>query len=173
MSGIERPGAGEHHEYFTLYTSKVPDGDVLGTLSTQAGAVKTAFASFGSSGSLHRYAPGKWSVREILGHLCDTERLFVYRGLTFARGDTTDLPGMEEDAWVAGARFDDVPLPDLLAEFDHVRSATLALFRTFDAEVLSRRGTANGSAMTVRSVPWIIAGHVAHHLGVLEERYRS
>jgi len=170
---IPRPGPGEHHPYYGRYIGPVPDGDVLDRLEEQAGEVEGTFRSFGEEGSLHRYAPGKWSVKEVLGHLNDTERLFVYRALTFARNDATELPGMDENAWVAGADFDRVPLSALLEEFLAVRRASVLLFRSLPPDVLSRRGTANGSMMSVRAVPWILAGHVAHHLGVVEERYRT
>ena len=169
---IARPGPDEHHEYYGTYVAQVADDDVLRELSGQLRAVRAAFDPFGETGSLHRYASDKWSVREMLGHLCDTERLFVYRGLTFARGDTTELPGMDENAWVRGASFDQVPLADLLDEFGHVRRATISLYRTLDADALARRGVANGSPISVRAIPWIIAGHAAHHLRVLHERYR-
>lgn len=169
---IERPGPGEHAPYYSLYIDRVPDGDVLQALEDQAGLVDARFRAFDEKGALHRYAPGKWSVKEVLGHVTDTERLFVYRALTFARNDRTELPGMDENAWVAGADFDRVPLTALLDEFGAVRRASVLLFRNSPAEVLSRQGVANGSAMSVRAVPWLLVGHVAHHLEVVEERYR-
>ena len=167
-----RPAPEEYPAYFAPYVAAVPDGDVLGTLEAQIDAVRACVESFGDEGSLRRYADGKWSVREILGHLSDTERVFVCRGLSFARGDTTELPGMDENAWVAGADFDGIPAAALLDEFEHVRRATIALYRTLGEPALDRGGVANGIAVTVRAIPWLIAGHVAHHLGVLEERYR-
>jgi DinB superfamily len=169
---IERPGPGEHHAYYSQYIEDVPDGDVLQTLADQATAVARCFRRFGEHGALHRYAPGKWSVKEVLGHLNDTERLFVYRALAFARNDTSELPGMDENGWVAGAGFDRIPLSGLLDEFAAIRRATVLLFRGLSPEALVRRGVANGHPVSVRAVPWIIAGHVAHHLSVVEERYR-
>ena len=121
--------------------------------------------------ALHRYAPGKWSVKEVLGHLCDTERIYAYRALRFARNDATPLPGFEEDDYVPAGRFDARPLRDLLDEWQAVRSATLALYRGLDGDALLRRGVANGNLISVRAMAWLAAGHALHHLGVLRERY--
>jgi len=169
---IERPGTGEHAEYYSRYIDRVPDGDILGTLESQVGLVRRQLGRFGEQGSLHRYAPGKWSVKEVLGHVNDAERLFTYRALTFARNDSTSLPGMDENAWVAGANFDAVPLAELLEEFAAIRRASVLLFRGLSAEALLRRGVASGRSLSVRAVPWLLAGHAAHHLAVIEERYR-
>ena len=119
----------------------------------------------------HRYAPGKWSVSEVVGHLADTERIFAYRALRFARNDATPLAGFDENQFVPPANFDARPLPDLAEELRAVRLASVALFRRLDDAALARRGTANQVEITVRALPWIIAGHERHHVAVLKERY--
>jgi hypothetical protein len=114
---------------------------------------------------------GKWSVKEVVGHLSDGERVFSYRALRFARADATDLPGFEENEWVANANFDRRTLASLAAEFATVRAATLALFASLDGEELLRRGTANGQAVSVRALAALLVGHERHHVGLLRERY--
>ncbi|MBZ0270130.1 DinB family protein [bacterium] len=169
---IPRPAPDEHHEYFSRYIDKVQAKNVLRELEEQVERVCDVIGAFGEEGSKHRYAEGKWSVKEILGHLGDTERVFGYRAAAFARGDTQSLPGMDEDAWVASASFDGVPLERLLDEFAAIRGASVALFRNLGPEELIRRGVGNGWPMSVRAVPWLIVGHTDHHLGVIQERYR-
>ncbi|HEX5726419.1 MAG TPA: DinB family protein, partial [Longimicrobiaceae bacterium] len=119
----------------------------------------------------HRYAEGKWSIREVAGHLADTERIITYRALRIARGDATPLPGFDENAYVAAAGFDARPLESLVAEWEAVREATLAFFRSVDAEAAARRGTANDNAVSVRALAHIVAGHAEHHLEILRTRY--
>lgn len=171
MRHIPRPLAVDSPSYFAYYMGLVPENDILRVLADQAGEIRDLFAPLGDDGALHRYAPGKWSLKEMVGHLADTERMFCYRAMSFARGDATDLPGMDEDAWVAGADFDAVPLADLLAEFFAVRESTVRLFANMDDAALARRGRANGMAYRVSCVPWLVVGHVRHHLGVVRERY--
>src|SRR4029077_5181557 len=119
----------------------------------------------------HRYAPGKWSIKEVIGHVSDAERVFSHRALRFARGDRTRLPGFDEKAYTPAGRFDARPLPDLAAELDAVRHATIALFAGLDSEALARRGPANNKEVSVRALAYIIAGHERHHVGILRERY--
>jgi len=171
MPDIPRPAPGDHAPYFARYVDLVPDGDILPRLDRQAEDTCALVAAFGDAGARHRYAEGKWSVKEVLGHVTDTERLFVYRALSFARGDATPLPGMEEDAWAAASNADTIPLPDLLDEFLAVRRATVAFFANLDAEALARRGVASGNPFTVGTIPWLLAGHEMHHAGVIGERY--
>jgi hypothetical protein len=171
MKMIPRPAADEYAPYYSRYIDLVPKGDIFKVLDKQIDTMGDLFGGMNERQSLRRYEPGKWSPKEILGHIVDTERLFVYRGLTFARGDQTELPGMDEDAWVAGAEFDGLAMDDLLEEFTLVRRSTVVLLHTFSDEVLARRGVASGNAMSVRAVPFILAGHTAHHMGVIRERY--
>src|SRR5207237_694454 len=122
--------------------------------------------------ALHRYAPGKWSIKEVIGHVTDTERVFSYRALRFARADATALPGFDENAWVPPGKFDARSLKDLAAELDAVRRATIALFRGLDAAALARRGTANDNAVSVGAIAWLIAGHDRHQVARPHGLYR-
>ena len=119
----------------------------------------------------HAYAPGKWTVKEVIGHLCDAERVFAYRAMRFARADATELPGFDENAYVANANFRSRTMDDLLDEMFAVRAATLSLAKHLPESAMSNRGSANGSPVTVRALFYIIAGHERHHLGILRERY--
>ncbi len=168
---MRRPLADECGTYFLGYTNRVDADDVLAALARQLEDTRGLLASLDDERARHRYAPGKWSVKEVLGHLADTERVFTVRALHFARGDTQPLPGFEEDAFVAGSSFHERPLAAILDEYATVRAATLSLFRGLSGEALERRGTANDTTIVCRAVPWILAGHELHHVGVLRERY--
>ena len=169
---ISRPAAAEYDPYYGRYIEKVPEGDLLRTLETQARETQALLAGLSDAKALHRYAAGKWSIKQVVGHVADTERVYAYRALRFARADATALPGFDENAWVPAGTFDARPLADLAAELDAVRRATLALFRGLDAAALARRGTANDAAVSVRAIVWIIAGHERHHVALLHERYK-
>ena len=171
-AAIPRPAAAEYAPYYSKYIDRVPDGDLLRTLEDQARATQALIAGLSEAKALHRYAPGKWSVKEVIGHITDTERVYSYRALRFARGDTIALPGFDENAWVPAGNFDGRSLKDLGAELDAVRRATIALLRGFDAATLARRGTASDNAVSVRAIAWIIAGHERHHVALLHERYK-
>ena len=158
--------------YYETYISKVPPkGDLLTVLEDQRRETQQLLAGLSDTKALHRYAPGKWSIKEVVGHLMDTERVFCYRALAFARGDANSLPGFDEKAWAPAGRFDARSLTDLAAESDAVRRATIALFGGLDGEALARRGTANNNPISVRALGWVIAGHERHHLAILRERY--
>ncbi len=172
MRYIPRPLATDYPHYFGLYAGLVPESDILRTLGEQAEATVKRLAPLCDEGTLLRYAPGKWSIKEIVGHLTDRERVFVYRAMSFARGDRTELPGVEEDPWVENADFDKVPLVDLIMEFRTVREATIRFFDNLGDGDYARRGRANGMAYGVNGVPWLIAGHERHHMAVLRERYQ-
>ena len=168
---IRRPASGECAPYAAVYISRVPDGDVLEMLARPIEETCDVLAGIGDELASFRYAAGKWNIKEIIGHLCDTERVFSYRALRFARNDETPLPGFEQDDYVAGGGFDSRTIADVLSEFRAVRSASIALFESFDGSALARKGTASGFELTVRSVPFIIAGHQLHHMDVIKERY--
>jgi hypothetical protein len=165
------PDAGEYGAFYAGYVARVPAGDLLSTLATQLDDTLAVVASFGEARADHRYAPGKWSVKEVVGHLADTERIFAYRALRIARGDATPLPGFDENLFVATAGFDRRPLADLVADLRLVRQHTLALLRALDDEALARRGTASNNPLTARAAAYVIAGHERHHAAVLRERY--
>jgi hypothetical protein len=168
---IPRPDATEYVPYYGTYISKVPDGDLLQLLEAQRKETQALLAGIPDARALHRYAPGKWSIKEVIGHLADSERVFAYRALRFAREDRTPVPGFDENAYTPAGRFDVRPLASLAAELDAVRRATIPLFASFDQTTLARRGTANGQEISVRALAYVIAGHERHHLGILRERY--
>lgn len=168
---LPRPGPDEFTPFYAGYVAKVPDGDVLRFLETQLRETRTLFSTIPEGRGDHRYQEGKWSIKEVIGHLCDAERIFTCRALRFARNDRTDLPGFDENAYVPAGQFGRRTMASMVDEFAQVRDATLALVRSFDAEAGARRGTANGKEISVRALVWVTAGHVAHHVGVLRERY--
>jgi hypothetical protein len=168
---VPRPAADEHAPYYGRYIEQVPGADARAALAAQIEATLEALAPLDEARALHRYAPGKWSVKQVVGHLSDAERVFAYRALRIGRGDATPLPGFDENVYAASGGFDARPLAALLDELRVVRAGTLALFAGFEPAALERRGTANGTPVSVRALAWIVAGHERHHLGVLHERY--
>ena len=168
---ISKPEDGEYAAYFSRYIDMVPDGDIVGTLSTQIGVTLAELRKISDANSRRRYEVGKWSVREMVGHMIDTERVFAFRALHFARNDQSKLPGFEQDDYIAAANFDDRAWSDLVDEFYTVRRATIAFFRGLPAEAWTRKGIANENTMSVRAAAYIIAGHERHHMGVLRDRY--
>jgi uncharacterized damage-inducible protein DinB len=168
---MKRPEATEYAEYYANYISKVPGTDILGVLESQRLQMLQLFAGRSDRDGSFRYAPGKWSVKEVLGHITDTERIFTYRALRIARGDQTPLPGFEQDDYVRNGAFGERKLADLVEEFGAVRGASIALFRSFKEEAWSRRGVASQKEVTVRALAFITAGHQIHHRLILEERY--
>ena len=171
VATIPRPEPSEYLAYYETYISRVPNGNLLTVLEDQRRETQQLLAGLSEAKALHRYAPGKWSIKEVIGHLMDSERVFCYRALGFGRADESPLPGFDEKAWVPAGRFDARSLKDLAAEFDAVRRATIALFSGLDAEALARSGIANNNSISVRALAWIIAGHERHHVGILRERY--
>lgn len=166
-----RPGPGDIPQFYARYLELVPDGNVLDLLAAQVENTAALLESIGEAGADYRYAEGKWSVKEVVGHMIDVERIFATRALRFARGDRTPLPGFEQNAYVAASDFGRLPLSTLVAELRTVRASTIALFRNLSDVALSRRGTASGGEFLAGGVAWIIAGHEAHHFGILEDRY--
>ena len=164
------PAPDEFLSYYQKYIDAVPAGDVLDTLEGQLPDTVALLDRFGEARGGHRYAPGKWSVKEVVGHVADTERIFIYRALCASRGETGALPGFDENANVAGAGFDARTLNSILGEFTAVRRATISLFRNLSGEQLARRVSANGAPITPRAIAWIIAGHERHHARILAER---
>ncbi len=166
---LDRPVAGEYASFYAGYVSSVPDGDLLALLERDE--TRRLLGSVTDAVARHRYAPGKWSIKEVVGHIADTERVMSYRALRFGRGDQTPLAGFEQEDFVRGAAWDDVPLAVLLDDLSAVRHATVSLFRGFSDEALARQGTANGTPVTVRALAAIITGHERHHLRIVRERY--
>jgi hypothetical protein len=166
-----RPAAGEFAPFYGTYVGRLPAGNLAEILAAQRDATRRLLAPLGDARALHRYAPGKWSVKEVIGHLADAERVFAYRALRFARADAAPLAGFDENAWVPAAGFDRRPLEALLDELAAVREATRALIAGLDEAAWLRQGTANANPVSVRALCCIIAGHELHHLAVLRERY--
>ena len=166
-----RPAPDEFAPYYGRYIERVPDGDIVATLRDQVEETLRTLRTIPDARAGHRYAPDKWSIREVVGHLSDTERIFTYRALRIARGDDTPLPGFDENAFVSRARLDDRALAGLIDEYAAVRAATVALFDSLFPEEWTRRGIASDKGVSVRALAWITAGHEIHHLGILRERY--
>jgi uncharacterized damage-inducible protein DinB len=166
-----RPGADEYGPHYTGYIEESASGDLLEMLERQLTGTALLLDGVPAGRADHRYAPDKWSVKEVIGHLADSERVFAYRALRFARQDASPLASFDENAWVPGGGFDARSLADIAAEFAAVRRASLALFRSFDDEAAMRRGTASGRIMSVRALVAVIAGHERHHVRILRERY--
>jgi hypothetical protein len=170
-SPLPRPADDEFAPFYAGYIAKVPDGEILRFLETQLREVRSLLSTIPEGRGVHRYAEGKWSIKEVIGHLCDAERIFSYRALRIARNDETPLPGFDENKYVPEGKFDARTMASLVDEVVQVRDATMSLVRTIGAEAGARRGTASGKSVSVRAIVWIIAGHMAHHVAVLRERY--
>lgn len=168
---LERPPASEYAPYQAGYVASVPEGDIFEILSRQGAQFPEFLRSMGETRGVHRYAPDKWTVKEMIGHVNDTERVFAYRALRFARGDETPLASFEQDEYVPRGNFNTRTLASLADEFAHLRATTLDLYYHLDADALARRGSASGFVVSVRAMAYVIAGHVAHHERVLREKY--
>jgi hypothetical protein len=166
-----RPAAGEYNPYFDRYIPQVPQGDVVAHLAAQVDRTCALLSRLTGEQSLFRYAPGKWTIREVVGHLTDVERVFGYRALRAARGDATPLPSFDENRFVEEAGFNRRTLDDLVGEFRDVRRATLSLARGLDETQWVRCGVAGDHALSVRACLFIVAGHELHHVGLFGTRY--
>lgn len=166
-----RPKPDEYGEYYAGYVDLVPEEHALPVLRDQLAECEACFASIADDRWSYRYAPGKWSIKQLVGHLIDTEWIFTGRALWFARGTAAPLPGMDQDEFVDGANFDDQEPPGLRAQFRSLRQSTLDLFDSFDEATLLRRGIASECEFTVRAFAFLLAGHTRHHLGVLRGKY--
>jgi hypothetical protein len=171
MSTTIRPDRSEAADYYFRYIDQVTDDDVCRALETQGVQALTLLRGISEDRSRYRYAPDKWSIREVLGHVNDTERLFVFRALWFARGLESPLPSFEQDVAVGSARSNDVSWHRHVEEFQAVRASTVAFFHSLPDDAWTRRGKASGYDFSVRACAFIAAGHVTHHLKILRERY--
>jgi hypothetical protein len=168
-----RPASNEHAPYYSRYIDRVPPGDIVEILRHQIVETSTFLRDIPSDRTTSGYAPGKWTIRDIVGHLADTERIMSYRALRFARGDRTPVPGFEESEYAPNAHASDREMGELVSELEFVRAATLALFEGLPADAWRRSGSANGNEITVRALAAVIAGHERHHVAVIRERYLS
>lgn len=166
-----RPQPDEHAPYFSKYLALVPDGDIIATLDRQMSETVSLITSLSEEQGQYRYAPEKWSVKEVIGHITDTERVFGYRTLCFARGETNELPGFDENVFAAHARFEQYTQQELAHDYQAVRSASLSLLAGLDETAWLRPGIASKNQVSVRSLIWLMAGHQQHHLDILQTRY--
>ena len=166
-----RPAAHEAAPYYSRYMDLVSSDNIISVLETQLRETLEFLSGISEEKSLHRYAPGKWSIRQLLNHVNDTERIFLFRALWFARGFQATLPGYDQDVCVEASGADDVSWKNHTDEFRSVRFATLALFHNLPEEAWLHSGSANDNSFTVRALAYIIAGHVQHHTTILKERY--
>ena len=167
-----RPAPTDYAEFYANYVSLVPEEEVLSAIETQSSETQKLMASIDETRGTYRYAEGKWSVKEVFGHITDAERVFGYRALCISRGDQNSLPGFDENEYMRHANFDDWKIGDLAEMYALTRRANIVFFRNLPEEAWNRRGVANNSPVTVRALAYIIAGHERHHLQVLRERYR-
>ena len=170
---VARPEPGEYAPYYERYISLVQGNDIVAALENGRRHMMLLLSGRDEADGNFRYAPEKWSAKEVLGHLCDSERIFAYRALRIARGDQTPMEGFEQDDYVRNGPFAHRPLCDLIEDYIAVRRATLTLLRNLDEEAWTRRGVANKNEVTVRALAYMIAGHELHHRRVLEEKYFS
>lgn len=166
-----RPDPSEYAEFYAGYVALVPEGDVVASLRDGRERMKEALATLPESSGDHRYAAGKWSVRTLVGHMIDAERVFSYRAMRIARGDTTPLPSFDENAYAAAAESDTRRVAELVAELLALRDCTARLFASLPEAAWTRTGTASNATVSVRAIAYITAGHSLHHLAVLKDRY--
>jgi len=171
MNTIAPPDETEFAKYYVTYISQVPDGDIRRTLETQETDTLQLLRGISEERSLHKYAAGKWTIREVVSHINDTERMFVFRAMWFARGFDSALPSFDQEIAIRGAAADGRSLASHVEEFRAVRAGTVTLFRNLPDEAWTRRGVASGNPFTVRALAYIAAGHLAHHVRLLRERY--
>lgn len=170
---ITPPGLGEAPDYYERYIGIVKSGDAYAFMQKQLTTIPAYIKSLPEPKSEFRYAPGKWTVKELIFHITDCERVFGYRALTFARGESITLPGFNQDIWTQNIDFSKYTLADLAEEFEIVRKGTLLVYKNLSEEALSRKGIANKNEVSVRAIAYITAGHAEHHLNILRERYIS
>lgn len=166
-----KPNREEYPEYYHTYISKITDEDILAVLERQNAELRELFSDIPMELETYRYEAGKWSIKEVLGHIVDGERIFSYRALRFARNDKTALPGFDQDEYVAHAHFDERSLYSLIEEFSALRNANILLFGSLTEEMLLCSGTANNKTISVRAILYVLAGHAQHHIQVIKDRY--
>ncbi|HEY0306322.1 MAG TPA: DinB family protein [Longimicrobiales bacterium] len=168
---MERPEASEFNPYYEKYIARVPSGDLIETLARQADDTLSILRAIPDNAADHAYAEGKWSIKEVVGHVCDAERIFAYRLLRIGRGDQTPLASFDENVYAPAGQFGQRTLASLVEEFAAVRAATIALVAGLPSEGWLRTGKASDSTVSARALAYIIAGHELHHRAILLERY--
>lgn len=165
------PSKNEYNEFYETYVSLVPETDILAAMQEQSNELESIFCKISEEKSLFAYAEGKWTIRELLGHLTDGERHFSYRALRFSRADETPIEGFEQEGYIKNAYFNQIKLSDLLEELLFLRRANLKMYENLSDEAWLRNGTASGFPVSVRALAYISVGHIRHHLQILRERY--
>lgn len=168
---IMRPDSTEYAPYYEQYISAVPDGDLIHILELQLETSSTLFKSLSDAQAITTYQPGKWTIKQVLRHVIDAERIFTFRALCIARGERQELPGFDQDEYVRQSDCNEYPWHDLVEEFQHVRHATISLFRSLPPDAWFRRGVASKFEVTVRALAYITAGHERHHTEIIRTRY--
>lgn len=171
LRSIPRPAEGEFDPYYSAYIDLVEGDDALACLRSQEPRIQELASDFPGNRDQFRYAEDKWSVREVVGHMIDTEWVFSFRALWFARGSAPAFPGMEQDDWASASNAGERPIADLAADMLRARHSTLGLIEGLEEDALTRHGTSDGGPLSVRAAIWIVAGHYIHHERVLTERY--
>lgn len=171
MTDIARPEPGEFNPYYGKYIALVPKGNLLEILAKQGKEFGTMVRAIPEGRGSFRYEPAKWSVNQVVGHVCDAERIFTYRALCFARGEKAPLPGFDETAYAPASAADQRHIADLGVEFEAIRAATVALFGGMTESMFAHQGVASDNPITVRAIAYIVAGHCFHHAAILKERY--
>ncbi len=166
-----RPANTEFAPYYNTYIGRISGEDVISALESQLAESLVFFRAIDDAKSRTSYAPGKWTVREVLGHIIDTERVMAYRALRFSRNDKTPIEGFEQDDFIRGASYNEIPMADLLREFELVRRANIEMFRKLKPEAWQRIGTANEKQISVRALAFVIAGHENYHRDIVREKY--
>ncbi|QQS32300.1 MAG: DinB family protein [Acidobacteriota bacterium] len=170
---MSRPETSEYAEFYAGYVGLVPEDDIVQVLDAQNDELRSLFSQFAEEKGTFAYAEGKWTVKQLLSHIIDGERVFAYRFLRISRGDATPLPGFDQDVFVNGTDAHARTLKSLIDEFDHQRRSNVLMISATDEEQMSRTGTASDAAVSARALAWMIAGHTQHHLNILKERYIS
>lgn len=168
---MNRPEKNEYNEYYERYVSLVDETDIVGAFEKQLGEMNELFSSISEEKSLFAYDKGKWTIKEVIGHLIDGERIFGYRALRISRGDETPIEGFEQDGYVENASFNDYEFSDLVKEFELVRKSSISFFKHLKETDWTRTGTASDNPVSVRALAYIMVGHVTHHAKILRERY--
>lgn len=171
VPAMNRPDITEYAEYYHKYIQVVPNGDISDILENQLNTAVELFSNISEEKSKYRYAPGKWSIREVLGHIIDAERVFSYRALRFSRGDQKPLQGFDENEYIRNSNYDKTNLLLLIEEFYGIRKSTIALFKSMSNDMWLKKGNASGYDVSVRGLAYIIVGHTEHHLEIIKERY--
>lgn len=171
INNMQRPEKTEYAPYYETYVSLVDETDIVATLRKQLDEMQTLLGEISEENGAYAYAEGKWTIKELVGHLNDGEKIFAYRALRIARADKTPIEGFEQDGYIENANFNEWRLADLVEEFALVRSANILFFKNLADEAWTRTGTASGAKVSVRALAYIIIGHVRHHTNILRSRY--